>query len=76
MLTSMEKRVDTVVYETIRRLRDGKFEGGVQSFGLEDDAVGYSLDEHNEALIPASLRAVADSLGAEIIAGRIRVPRE
>jgi basic membrane protein A len=76
MLTSMEKRVDRVVYETIRRLRDGEFEGGVQEFGLEGGALGYSLDEYNSDLIPASFRAIADSLAGEIIAARIRVPRE
>ena len=76
MLTSMEKRVDRVVYETIRLLREDRFLGGVQSFGLDGGAIGYALDEYNDALIPPALRAVADSLAAEIVAGRIRVPRE
>jgi len=76
LLTSMEKRVDRAVYEIIRGLVEGEFSGGVHEFGLEGGALSYSLDEHNEALIPAEHRAVADSLAGEIIAGRIRVPKE
>jgi basic membrane protein A and related proteins len=76
MLTSMEKRVDRAVYETIRQLKDDAFKGGVHEFGLDSGGVTYSLDEYNAELLPVSLRAVADSLAAEIIAGRISVPRK
>jgi basic membrane protein A and related proteins len=76
MLTSMEKRVDRAVYETIRGLVEGRFSGGVHEFGLEDGAVGYALDEHNDILLSLPLRATADSLAAEIIAGNIQVPKE
>ncbi len=76
VLTSMEKRVDNAVYETIRRLNAGEFRGGIQEFGLDSGGVGYSVDEHNAALLPPGLRAVADSLATEIVAGRIAVPRE
>jgi basic membrane protein A len=76
VLTSMEKRVDRAVYETIRSLALGDFSGGVHEFGLSSGGVGYTLDEHNEALLTPRIRAVADSLAAEIVAGRIRVPRE
>jgi len=76
VLTSMEKRVDRAVFATIRALKEGRFAGGVQEFGLDTGGVGYSLDEHNAALLTPALRATADSLAAEIIAGRLRVPRE
>jgi basic membrane protein A len=76
MLTSMEKRVDRAVFATIRALKEGRFAGGVQEFGLDTGGVGYSLDAHNAALLTPAMRATADSLAAEIIAGRLRVPRE
>ena len=76
VLTSMEKRVDRAVYETIRALKEGRFGGGVHEFGLDSEGVGYTLDEHNETILSAAPRAVADSLAGEIVAGRIRVPRE
>ncbi|MCP4546195.1 MAG: BMP family ABC transporter substrate-binding protein [bacterium] len=76
MLTSMEKRVDRAVYTTIKRLVQGSFQGGFNEFGLETGHLGYSLDEHNRDLLTPRLCAVADSLAAEIAAGRITVPRK
>jgi len=76
VLTSMEKRVDNAVFETIRALRAGSFSGGIHEFGLATGGVGYTLDEHNAGLIGPGQKATADSLAAEIIAGRIKVPRE
>ncbi len=76
MLTSMEKRVDLAVYETILALAEGRFQGGVNEFGLDTKGLGYTFDEHNADILPASHRAIADSLAVEIVAGNIRVPRE
>jgi basic membrane protein A and related proteins len=76
VLTSMEKRVDLAVYETILALAEGRFQGGVNEFGLDTQGVGYTIDEHNAAVLSEAHRAIADSLAAEIVAGNIRVPRE
>jgi basic membrane protein A and related proteins len=70
----MVKRVDAVVFDQIRKVRDGAFHGGVQEYGLAEDGVGYVYDEHNRALIPDSVRARVEAIRAGIIAGRIRVP--
>ena len=43
---------------------------------MDSGGVAYTFDEHNADILPAAHRAVADSLSAEIIAGKIRVPRE
>jgi basic membrane protein A len=74
ILTSMVKGVDAAVFETVRRVRAGGFLGGVFSFGLAENGVGYVYDENNRALIPDSVRARVEALKQEIIAGRIRVP--
>ena len=48
VLTSMLKRVDVSVYQTIRDVVQGDFEGGtVKTFGLEEDGVGYAVDVFN-----------------------------
>jgi basic membrane protein A len=42
VLTSMLKRVDVAVYETIKSQVDGTFEGGYHIFDLSKDGVGYA----------------------------------
>jgi len=74
VLTSMVKRVDNAVYDAIRRVKERRFEGGIQDFGLAEDGVGYVFDEHNRGLIPDSVHARVEGLKAAIIAGRITVP--
>ena len=77
ILTSMVKRVDVAVFDTIKETMDGQFPGGqARVYGLKDKGVGYVYDARNASLIPASVRATVDSLGQEIIAGRISVPSE
>ncbi|MCL4561529.1 MAG: BMP family ABC transporter substrate-binding protein [Chloroflexi bacterium] len=43
VITSMLKRVDLAVYETVRELRDGTLKGGTQSFGLKEGMVGSTF---------------------------------
>jgi basic membrane protein A len=73
ILTSMIKRVDVAVYNTVRDMTEGKFSGGIHLFGLENEGVGYALDEHNRHLIPQSVLEQVERARQEIIAGRIKV---
>ena len=74
VLTSMVKGVDAVVFDQIKRVRDGTFHGGVQEYGLAENGVGYVYDAHNRALIPDSVHARLERIRADIIAGKISVP--
>jgi basic membrane protein A and related proteins len=74
ILTSMIKRVDTAVFDTIKELQAGRWQGGVREFGLGEDGVGWVYDPNNQALIPGPVKAKVDALKAEIVAGRIVVP--
>ncbi len=70
ILTSMLKRVDVAVYETIKSQVDGAFSGGYVTFDLARDGVGYStsggfLDDISSQL---------EDLKAQIIDGTIVVP--
>ena len=74
ILTSMVKGVDAAVYDAIKQVRERRFRGGINSFGLAQDGVGYVYDENNRALISDSVRAVLEDLRQQIVDGRIRVP--
>jgi basic membrane protein A len=70
----MVKRVDVSVFDLIRDLKDGKWQGGVRTLGVKDDGVMWVYDDRNKALIPAPVKATVDSLRNEIVAGHITVP--
>jgi basic membrane protein A len=74
ILTSMVKGVDAVTFDTIKRVKDGTFKGGIYSYGLAEEGVGYIYDDNNRALIPDAARTRVEELKQEIIAGRIKVP--
>src|SRR4051812_25606677 len=74
VLTSMVKGVDNAVFDAIRRVKEGRFAGGIYQYGLAENGVGYVYDVNNEKLIPADVRARLESLKQDIIAGKIQVP--
>lgn len=74
VLTSMVKGIDEAVFQAVKAVKEKRFVGGVQQFGLAEKGVGYVYDANNRARIPANVRAKLDSLTADIIAGRIQVP--
>jgi basic membrane protein A len=64
VLTSMVKRVDSVLYQLIAERVHGRFRGGTRSYGLADGGIGYALDAYNRALLPpAVLREVEAARG-------------
>jgi basic membrane protein A len=73
VLTSMVKRVDNAVYDTVQQVLDGKFEGGIHAFGLDKDGVAYSVDENNKALIPPDVIQRVEQSKQEIVNGQIKV---
>ncbi|MGI8496356.1 MAG: BMP family lipoprotein [Gemmatimonadaceae bacterium] len=74
VLSSMVKGVDAAMFDVIRRRKEGTFRGGIYSYGLAENGVGYVYDEHNRGLIPDSVHTRLEQLRQEIIAGRIKVP--
>ena len=73
VLTSMLKRVDVAAYDVFDSARRGVWKPGVRVLGLKEDGVGWSLDEHNEALVTPAMKAAADEAAGRIIAGDIEV---
>jgi basic membrane protein A len=76
VLTSMVKRVDVAVFETIKALGEGRWSGGIKVFGLAEQGVAWVYDDRNKSKIPDPVRATVDSLKAEIIAGHIVAPSQ
>ena len=73
ILTSMIKRVDVSVFNCVKDIVDGKFKGGIHELGLENDGIGFALDDYNRSLIPQSVLDEVERAKQEIIAGRIKV---
>lgn len=75
VVTSMVKRVDVAVYDTIRELTEGRFATGLTSFGVAENGVSYVSEGPHAAGIPADVKARVDQLRAELARGAIDVPR-
>jgi basic membrane protein A len=73
VLTSMVKRVDNAVYDAVKEVLDGKFQGGFHVFGLDKDGVAYAMDQNNESLIPKDVISNVEASKAKIINGEIKV---
>jgi basic membrane protein A len=70
ILTSMLKRVDVAVYETMKAHAEGTFEGGVRVFSVADGGLGYSTTGGHVDDIKDQLDAFAE----KIASGEIEVP--
>ncbi|MDR7484159.1 MAG: BMP family ABC transporter substrate-binding protein [Armatimonadota bacterium] len=75
ILTSMMKRVDVAVYETIKDLVNGRYRAGVRSFGLREGGVGYAVNDYNREMIKDIIPRL-EALKKDIIAGKIKVPSD
>ena len=75
ILTSMTKRVDVAVYETIKALVAGKYKAGVQSLGLKEGGVGYAVNQYNKTMI-GDITPRLEALKKDIVAGKIKVPQD
>jgi len=72
VLTSMMKRVDVAVFETIKDTKEGNFQAGTVVFGLKEDGVGLAPTTSNNT--PQEVIDQVNALRDRIIAGEITVP--
>lgn len=73
VLTSMVKHVDNAVYDVVKEIKDGKFNGGFHVFGLDKDGVAYAVDSNNQMLITPEETKKIEAAKRKIIAGEIKV---
>ncbi|HVJ93297.1 MAG TPA: BMP family ABC transporter substrate-binding protein [Labilithrix sp.] len=74
VVTSMIKRGDVAVFETIRAVVEGRFAGGMRVFGLADQGVDYVHAGPHAARIPDDVKRTVEALRADVVAGRVTVP--
>lgn len=55
ILTSMIKRVDVAVFNTLKSSYEGKWNAGIKSLGLKESALDFAVDEHNKFLVTDDL---------------------
>ena len=73
ILTSMLKRVDVAIHETIQGFVNTTFAGGYRTLGLTEGGVGYAVNDYNREMI-ADIKDRLEALKQKIIAGEIKVP--
>lgn len=73
VLTSMLKQVDVAVYNAMSDVNNGEFTSGFNVMNLANGGVGWALDEHNDALVSAEMRAAVADATAKIISGEVVV---
>jgi basic membrane protein A len=73
ILTSMLKRIDNAVFSVVKDEVEGKFKGGIHVYGLDNDGVGYAMDEHNKHLISPAVLEKVEQAKRDIVVGKIKV---
>ncbi len=77
ILTSMTKVVDVAVFEAIKAVKDGTFQGGrAIRFDLKSKGIDYVYDDNNRNLIPDDIHQKVESVRTKIINGEISVPNQ
>src|SRR5215203_1807636 len=75
ILTSVVKRVDNAVFQTIEQTRGGGFPGGkVVEFGLDDKGISLAPFGRFDDQVPQKVKDEVDSAQQGIINGDIKVP--
>jgi basic membrane protein A len=75
MLTSMMKRVDVAVFETVKAMVDGAFPGGTATvYGLKEGGVGLAPYHDFESKVPQAIKDAVDKATQDIISGAVMVP--
>lgn len=74
VLTSMLKKVDVAVFETIKSVKEAKFTAGVNRFGLKDGGIDWALDSNNKSLWSAAEIEKLSQVKKSIVTGKVSVP--
>lgn len=74
ILTSMEKKVNLALYNTIKDITQNKFSDGHIIYGLKDGGVQWSLDQYNQKYFTKNDINKINGIKKDIISGKIIVP--
>ncbi|BAS27166.1 BMP family lipoprotein [Limnochorda pilosa] len=73
LLTSVMKKMDVAVYDTIKAAMDGTFEGGAYVGTLANDGVDIAPFHDYEDRVPASLKTELEQIRQQLIDGTLKV---
>lgn len=74
VLTSMIKRADVAVFNTILSVVNGKFNGGFHVFGLKEDGVDYVHEGSHAQGLGVEVKQKVEELRARVVSGAVSVP--
>lgn len=74
ILTSMLKRVDIAVYETIKSALNNQFSGGYKTFSVANGGIDYAVNEYNKDKISA-YKDFLEEVKSKILKKEIVVPK-
>ncbi|MFZ4541339.1 MAG: BMP family lipoprotein [Rickettsiales bacterium] len=73
VLTSMVKRVDIAVYDTLKNSYESSWSPGIKYLGIKEAALDYAVDQNNRSLITEKLIEQVATARDKIISGKITV---
>jgi basic membrane protein A len=73
VLTSMVKRVDNAVYQTVKDRVNNQPIGGIHIYGLDNDGVSYAVDQYNKDLLSPETTQKVEDAKKQIIRGQLKV---
>lgn len=73
VLTSLVKRVDIAVYDTLKNAKEGQWQPGIKMLGLKEGALDYAVDRNNKSLLTNELVDKVANVKERIINGIIDV---
>ena len=71
VIASALKRVDVATYDAIKDVKNNAFKGGIKTFGLANDGVGYQADNMT---LPADVMTALQDITSKIKSGSVTVP--
>ncbi len=74
VLTSMLKRVDDSVFDSIKLFKEGKYATGLVRLGFKSKGIDYAVDEHNAKLLTEADHKKMTEIKDQINSGKIKVP--
>jgi basic membrane protein A len=74
VLTSMVKKLDNAVFDTVQRLQQGQFTPGTHIYDLKENGVGLSEMKYTKKDVPPAVLANLERLSRMIADGQITPP--
>jgi basic membrane protein A len=72
-LTSVIKKIDVAVFNTIKAVQDGTFQGGTSNFTITDGGVDIAPFHNFDSQVPDTLKTELAQVRADLVSGAVTV---